>query len=134
MTILHAILSHPDDAIAVAGFLAGLIGVNRWRAAHAATASQIDRWTQIAAAGVVLAIRAGLFGAHDDAAAAFVGRLRQLARVSGFALTPDQELRAVAEAHGALVRAGADKLDLELAKLGAAAQAMLDHLAALPKV
>lgn len=123
----NAIAANPDTVLTIVTALLGLLGLGRWRqSVRNSTAGEVDRWASVAAGGVVLAIRSGLFATHEAALASFLAHFRKLAAAAGVNVTPDHEQRAIAIAQEQLVSAGQRALVDQAAKL----KTTLDHFAA----
>lgn len=133
-SIWQFISQHPDLVITAVSTLLGLFGAQRWRAAvRAATAAEVDRWANAAAAAVVVMIRAGVFRRDEDAAAEWLQRFRILAAAAGVQLTDADERRASAVAHEAIAAAGQEQIMLEAAKIDAALRKLAADMHRLPK-
>lgn len=116
--IWDVIRTHPDTVIAILTFAAGLLGVDRWRKnVRAATAAEIDRWTNVAMAAVRMAINSGLITTHGAAEVMLLNRVTRLAGAVGIRIGPEHEPRILAVAQEQLVLEGQYKFLDELQKL-----------------
>lgn len=132
--LVDAIAKNPDAFITLLGIVGGWFGLDRVRKKRAAAAAEVDRWASTAAAAVALAIRAGMFGTHDEAASAALLRFRQLATAVGVEVSAEHEARAIAVMHEVLVAAGKGAMEHDLGKLAGAADALLAESVRLDRV
>ena len=129
----NAITANPDAVLLIVTSLLGIFGADRWRkAVRASTAAEVDRWANVAAAGIVLAIKTGIFKSNQDALATALERFQVLARAAGVNVKPEHLATATATIHRAVVAAGQDALGHQLAQLHGVAEHAMESLAKLP--
>lgn len=126
MSILSTLAT--PDGIALLTMIAGWLGHKARSNAKAATIAQVERYAQIAARSVTMAIRAGVITDHDHAIERGLARFKDLLRAAGLNMDPAHEQRVLTALSDAVTAAGQRELGDQLKLLQATADALLRRM------
>lgn len=133
MSVWSTITADPDAFIGIVTAILGAFGVNRWRSkTRESTLQEIDKWAQIAARMVVMAINSGELVKDEDARADFLKRFHALAAAAGVMVTSEYEARAYATGVEVISRTGQTMLLREAQRLREKADHFLHRLDSMP--